>query len=344
MKVKNNSDYVVVGGGLIGLLLYKKLQDSGQSVILLEKQGKVGGSLLEEGSQQEFSFKVPLWTNNIFPSVFEYSTLEGPILTLGKNGATPFVGFGDQKIEALDAVNLFSEGKLHLPQTLKVDGDFLQSNGIYCHSEVLKISRSENHEIKINVNGKQDITTKNLIWTCSAQNLDQSIAPGELDKTKQKIKKAKFYDCILLETPRLEISEVENTRYLFFGENQPTWIGSSFNSPDKMTWACFMDQRSSADHDVVRKALKALEKCIKKVSPESETKLSREKISFIGSSLSELNFLNKNYQLKDWPNLFFLGSSKNTWPSPLEGKLSAIESVHEFLCGDLSEKPLEANA
>ena len=69
MKISKKLDALVVGGGLIGLKIFKDLIASGKNAALIEKSGELGGGLLSPQESENFHFSLDslIWTESQHP-------------------------------------------------------------------------------------------------------------------------------------------------------------------------------------------------------------------------------------------------------------------------------------
>lgn len=355
MKLPQTCDYVVVGGGLTGLITFKNLLAQGKDVILIEKSGKIGGSSFEFNIEDKTTnIRSYIWTTQKLNEIFNYEKENSvEVLTVGKKGLTPFMGFGDSKVQALEFYNSFTENQSFKAKSFKENFiSEVDTKRIFTHTEITKLLTSEENgrveEVEMQINGKKTLKAKEIYWTGTANDFDRILPLSQYGKFRQKVKKAKSFDCLSVSFELEQTEEVKPGRYIFFQDENTPWIGEVFESTPTVYWTAYVDQNESADHDTIRKQIKFLKrflaKAFKKVSENEEevegsetekTDLkqkniwSNERITIHKSALSQLNISEKDDMMKILPNIKFLGSAKKFWPHPFEAKVSLTPAVKE---------------
>lgn len=336
MRIPKKVEYLVVGGGLIGLTIFKKLQAEGRNSILIEKSGELGGSLTSKREDDSFFLDSLIWTQTKNEKIFKYDTNFSETLCIGKRGLMPFMGFGEEKVPALELVDIFASNETQIVTSLQaqpLSQELLKKT--FLHTQITSMSSASNdapYEF-FEINGKTVLEAEHVIWTAPIQELDK-VLPKETFRTlKQKIKKSKDFDVITtkFEVAREELGELKNNKFIFIGEKQTPWLGCSLNE-NQMTFISFYDSALSSDHDFIRKHLKTLKKRLHKALPgvftEENTKTnSREKIALHKSAVSSFNPAKKDWCLKDLNNFSLLSSHKSFWPHPIEEKLKILSST-----------------
>ncbi len=334
MKIPKKVEYLVVGGGLVGLSIFKKLQAEGKDALLIEKSGELGGSLLQRSNSHDgdtpedhsFSLESLIWTQEKNTSVFEYESLFTDTVCIGKKGLMPFMGFGEEKVPALDVVDLFASSEIQIITGLKEQN--FPSKKVALHTQITALAKTEESEDYnlFEINGKTYLEATNVIWTAPIQELDEVLPKESFGLLRQKIKKSKHFDVITakFEVAKEELGEFKDNKFIFMGEEHTPWLGCALKD-DQLVFVSFYDSNLSGDHDYIRKHLKTLKRRLHKAFPEvftEETKgLSREKITLHRSAVSSFSPAKKDWQLKDLKNFSLLSSHKSFWPHPIEEKL-----------------------
>ena len=184
-------DYLIIGGGLTGLIIARKLSRSGADVALVEAETSIGGShrpatlaknkienglrflpkndlLIKALSQLETELNFPL-IKNIKP--VQQKTYEAA-------GFKDFLGFGEKAPAFYDQLKHFlstEEIELTIPvyelmEKLAADftGDILTRNIVTrFHSAADEISANKNLITNVTVNGSKTLYAKNFIF-CGA--------------------------------------------------------------------------------------------------------------------------------------------------------------------------------
>lgn len=339
MKITKKVDALVVGGGLIGLNLLKNLLDSGKNALLLEKSGELGGTVLSPNSEGHLNLDALIWTAEQNTNLFEYNTTFSEALSLGKKGLMPFVGFGDQKIPALDAVDFFASTETKIPTSFN-ENVFQQipQNKIQLHAQITSFTKANPEDETFNlfeINGKNYIESKEVYWTAPVHELDYILPKEQMGTFKQKVKKAKHFDALTakFELSKEELGDFQNNKFIFMGEENNPWMGCHIGG-DFLTFVSYFEAPLSSDHDFVRKHLKALKKQLNKAFPEAfdaeaEKNLSREKIILHKASISNFNPAKKDEGLKELTNFKLISSHKAFWPHAFEGRLKGAFNLVE---------------
>lgn len=335
MKITKKVDAVVVGGSLVGLNVFKTLLAEGKNVLLIEKSGELGGTLLSQGEDSQMTLDSLIWTREKHNDLFEYESDLTETLTLGKKGLMPFVGFGKEKIAALEAVDVFADSKTVIPTQVKTDVfNSLPANKILLHTQItamVKQSEAEEQFSLFEINGKSYIEAEEIYWTAPVQELEYALPKEGFGSFRQKIKKAKDFDAFTarFEISKEELKDFQNNKFIFMGEEQTPWMGCHTGG-SFLTFVTYFEAPLSSDHDFIRKHLKALKKQINKAFPdlfdeEAEKGLSREKISLHKAAISNFNPSKKNGKLKDLENFHLFSSHKDFWPHAFSGRLVSFE-------------------
>ncbi|MGH1467457.1 MAG: NAD(P)-binding protein [Bdellovibrionales bacterium] len=334
MKIPKKVEYLVVGGGLVGLSIFEKLQAEGKDSILIEKSGELGGSLMRPDSEGAFSLESLIWTQEKNLNLFKYDTKFSETLCIGKKGLMPFMGFGEEKVPALEAIDIFASNETQIVTSFQ--NPSLSENLIkrsFLHTQVTSLSKtSEDGDYNLfELNGKNFIEAEKIIWTAPVQELDEVLPKEEFGALRQKIKKSKHFDVITakFEVSKEELGEFQNNKFIFMGEEQTPWLGCSITD-NQMTFISFYDSALTSDHDFIRKHLKTLKRRLHKAFSEAFDEeitkgSSKEKITLHRSAISSFNPSKKDWCLKDLSNLYLLSSHKSFWPHPLEEKLKFLQ-------------------
>ncbi len=330
MKIPKKVEYLVVGGGLVGLSIFEKLQADGKEAILIEKSGELGGSLMRPNTEEGFSLESLIWTQEKNLNLFKYDTDFSETLCIGKKGLMPFMGFGEEKVPALEAIDIFASTETQIVTGLQ--NPVLPENLVkksFLHTQITSISKTPESEIYnlFELNGKSFLEANNIIWTAPVQELDEILPKEEFGSLRQKIKKSKHFDVITakFEVSKEEIGEFKNNKFIFMGEEQTPWLGCS-TTDNQMTFISFYDSALTSDHDFIRKHLKTLKRRLHKAFPEAFDEeitkgSSKEKITLHRSAISSFNPSKKDWCLKELSNFYLLSSHKSFWPHPIEEKL-----------------------
>jgi len=338
MKITKKVDAVVVGGSLVGLNLFKNLLAKGKNVLLIEKSGELGGSLLSHNSDdQSTNLESIIWTSEKHEDLFDYETEFAETLSLGKKGLMPFVGFGEQKIAALEAIDLFASAETQIPSQMKADAFInFPKTKVLLHTQITAMTKkdeADEHYNLFEINGKNYFESDEIYWTAPVHELDYTLPKETMGTFRQKIKKAKHFDALTarFEVSKEELKEFQNNKFIFMGEDSTPWMGCHTGG-SFLTFVSYFEAPLSSDHDFIRKHLKALKKQINKALPElfdeeAEKGLSREKISLHKAAISNFSPAKKDGKLKGLENFHLFSSHKEFWPHAFTGRITPAEAV-----------------
>lgn len=333
MKRPKKVDSLIVGGGLIGLELLTKLEASGQKVFLIESSNELGGTStninLEEKSIKLNSL---LWSKDESQS---FTTL-----TLGKKGLTPFLGFGEKKINALEIAEDFTHENSRPIQSIPFNFDSVESFKTLTQATKVTLNQEGKHFCELN--GKDNIEFEKLYWTAPMSELLKVLGKDSFAELKQKESKAKRFDGMTIQFEGdLELfKEHQNSKFILFGEDETPWMGALIEG-DLLSFTTFYSHTLSQDHDFIRRHLKSLKRQVRKIFPDlySEDQISlfsTDKLTLHNNVASLLNLSPKAQ--KELEPIEFMGSHKGHYPSPFHSKRAKIHSFDLREDSDSSSK------
>lgn len=213
-------DYLVIGGGLTGLLIARKLSSAGADVAIAESEISLGGSnrpaqLAKNKIENGLRF---LPKNDLLIKALSQleSELEFPLIknlkpiqqkTYDASGFKDFVGFGEKAPAFYDQIKHFissdeieltiSISELLEKLTADFKGDVLTRNIVtkfYANSEV------KNTIMQASVNGSKTINAKNFIYCGPVKDLHLLLEDDLLNlRSKAKLKKAPYWMAVQLD-------------------------------------------------------------------------------------------------------------------------------------------------
>lgn len=299
-------DYVIIGGGLTGLLIGAKLSAETDNVLILEAGDGFGGvnrpvsaptGTLDNGlrfvpdtknARKALRFVEELTGQNIlakseecFPVTFEGGALK------------EFVGFGNNPPEFYDELAYFIHPKrlqlltpvYNWPQHLieKYQGDYLPK------SYVTKFVVNDEIATQVIVNGSKSINGQNFIYSGTMKNL-APLLPDEVmnARAKNKLSKNLYWTGVGLELTHSSVVTDSSAMHVLNGTTQDE-IGpcvGMFQAPmigedmalQTSQWLTFVDEEASEDSEVVGVALKKIKRQIKRAYPTALENLKRERI------------------------------------------------------------------
>lgn len=299
-------DYVIVGGGLSGLLMGAKLSAETDNVLILEAGDSFGGvnrpvetptGPLDNGFRflpdTKNSRKALGFVAELIGQEIEANSVEHFPVTFEGGSLKEFVGFGNNPPEFYDELAYFINPK-HLelgtpvyswPQLLleKYHGDFLP------RSYVTKFVVSDDNVTQVIVNGSKTISGHNFIYCGPLKSL-APLLPDEVmnPRAKNKLSKSLYWTGVGLEITHSSVITDSKAVHVLNGTTQdeigpcvgvfhPAQIGEDL-ALQTSQWLTFVDEETSEDSEVVGIALKKIKRQIKRAYPTALEGIKRERI------------------------------------------------------------------
>jgi hypothetical protein len=304
-----NQPYIIVGGGLSGLLIARSLQSLGISFLGFEKDDRLGGNIIVGHHRVYERDSADILTS--FSGSTDWSTIDDKPQTLNKKGEwvnaapleetdenfymqVPFLeptsGFGFMVRELIGDIGQFFRLKTSVTKVDPLNKTVLLQNG-----ELLCYER--------------------LFWCCDLHSLPKNLVGDKtpllkLLKNSPPTRKGINVDLEL----KLATFRSKNILVLpfRFKDKKLRALGiAGTHSPNLATgqilhWRLFLDADFADDHEEVAKCLRAFRKALEKEFPEIKENLITEKIFFLSSAGGEQPAQCKNPEI--FPDLFYLGS------------------------------------
>jgi len=348
-------DYVIVGGGLSGLLVASGLSQNTANILLLDRADSFGGHnrpiqtrigtvnnglrLLpaNELTQKALSFLEPLLGTQL-----QSQTIDLPPVTFESGAIKPFVGFGDLSPSFYEELAYFIQSQ-RLQMNLEPHewtqllfnnfrGEFLP------RSHVTKFHGENGHITSATINGQKTVHALNFIY-CGELNSLPALLPedGLSARARQKMSKSKFWTAVCLDLLHQKAVTDSKSLHILNGTTQDDsgpCIGL-FHAPTELNedliqfsqWISFVENQGAEDSESIAHSLKKIKKQIKRAYPEAFEKILQERILVVPSigGDGELK-LNSNQSLPAYPN-FWIGSGTVHQQKNLLGTLLQAELV-----------------
>jgi hypothetical protein len=318
MKTPKKVDSLIVGGGLVGLRLLKKLKDQGEKVLLVEKTNDIGGTTATVNlDSNQIKLNSLIWMEDSEASIETF--------TLGKKGLTPFLGFGDYKGNILETAESFT--KANSKPLRSIDLNLNDNEPFKTLTQVTKIIQQDQEGQNFcELNGKDFIQYNRVFWCASMDELLKVMPKDSLIELKQKASKAKKFDGMTLqfEGDLDQFKEHQNSKFILFGEDETPWMGAILED-QILTFTTFYSYTLSQDHDFIRRHLKSLKRQVRKIFPElySEDQINTFSTDRLTLHTNVLNLLSLSTKAqKELAPLVFCGSHKEHYPKPFETKFN----------------------
>lgn len=345
------TDFLILGGGLSGLLTAAYLEKAGKNYLILEALDECGGYIRgqeEQGVWLDYGLKsIPVSDVSTNPLLklkedlglnFNIETLLAePQYYQHKTGFIPFVGFGENKNRALVAELsyyttaprlLVSNGwKTLSDELLKI----IPEKKIKTKSHVTAFEFEGDDLKSVTVNGEQKFEAQTYIYALPLSAAAGLFPAGKLNpKFLQKLDKNTKFTAVSLDlaTPK-RIDEKPNI--MVFNDDEFYMLGQFVTNCDPLkqaqglqisTWMTLLESEDAQNEEVVAKALKTMKKTIKKAFPTLIDEASWERILVAKDThYSSLEVPDTSAQL------WFLGSHTQMGAKNL---FAAIQSVQNF--------------
>jgi|GEM_PF-2101909 len=321
MKKPKKVDSLIVGGGLIGLKLLKKLEAENKTVLLIEKSSDLGGSTFSfDKETSKCELHSLLWTTE--------DTAQKETFTLGKKGLSPFLSFGSYNGDALPVAESFIQTNSAPVKTLDLSINLESNKNIKTLAQATKLLKSNDGALLCELNGKDFVEYTDLHWTASLDELLKLKAKDELIEIRQKLGKHKRFDGLTIQFSSTsdQFKDHQDSKFILFGESDTPWMGALLNDT-VLTFTSFFLSAQSQDHDFIRRHLKSLKRQVRKLFPDlyDEDQISifsKDRLTTHTEVLSQMPFTTKTQNsLKP---LTYYGSHKGHYPLPFESKEKMI--------------------
>lgn len=364
---KNETQILILGGGLSGLTAAALLEKANVDYLLLESANEFGGlakSQLEQDVWLDYGLKsIPvgeeLSTNPLVTlkkqldlDIQIESWTEKP-LTRGQNGFEEFVGFGESKNRSLiDELQYYTQsprllvsgGWRHLTTALL---DRIPEKKRLSKSHVTKLNLEAGEIKSVIINGEKLIEAKTILFTLSPillRNLLLLTAQDEaLNKTIARIHKTEPLTVFSLDiATRTNVGDSKNIFLLNdTSEDDFFVVGQFITNVDPLrkkgdlnisSWLTLSDSEALLDDgESGSKIIKTMKKVIKKAFPDllSETVQAWERLIVVPAGLGFAQYLSleKNGQFPGIKNLYLAGGQLK---GPCRNLSSALETAIRF--------------
>lgn len=342
-NIKNDKiyDYIIVGGGLVGLLIANHLSRSNQNVLVVEALEHMGGSNKKvsnsygdfnnglrwlpyhSSSDRLLDFLASSLNTDRELLVDETNHNEEPILTYENSQLKPFLGFKDLAPDYYEELSYFLHPKSYFlkrqPQQWIEDLTENLKADVLLKSYVTRFNLSQDTKETIEsliVNGNKTIKGKNFIFSGLIKDLGLLLSDDVLSlKAKAKLNKNTYWQSVCLDLVHNKIISEANGLFLLNGTTQDD-IGpciGAFLKPQNHNeqpiqasqWMTFIDQDDAEESENIANSLKKIKKQIKRAFPDSFENILSERI-FISPAIGGHGDikLNSNQTLAKTNNLW----------------------------------------
>lgn len=340
-------DFIVIGAGLSGLAVARRLSMENARVLLLEGQDNTGGThrpvenlgrqmhnglrLLPDSPESREALE---FLSHLIPGNFEIATVEASALTYDGGQLKPFVGFGDHPPAFLHQIAGYLTEHRLVTQPAAWDWPaLLTENAAYeimTKSYVTRFNVKDGNVESVTVNGQKEYTADQYIFAGSTSLLKTLIPQEEWStKLKAKFSKLKFWTQVGL--------DLHHDKEFFAGDNVLLLDGTTkddlgpclgiTHTHDDVTvsqWMSFLEDDEAEDSEILGQALKKIRRQIKRAFPEALENLKFERICVFPSMSATLpapGFL------PEFANLHYANGQLN----PHQGLVGSLQQARAVL-------------
>lgn len=293
-KIKKSYDHVLVGYNLSSLTYAYRLHQKGESYCIIDSS-----YVSIQHMKTLPSLENPVYSRVPFTGVNEEQKpsttlddllgkkqiLEGTPLTFDKGAFKSFLGFGDTKINEIDAIsgycatqNLqFDEQPEQIWQTF---ANTVEEH-VFLDQEVTGIDFSESEITQLTLNGKSSLSGKQFVFFSYFPFLFETIG-SQAKSMASKVAKVSWWSSVSLIVHHIEEPETFelNQVYLLKGSKEQPCVGlfSRINGELISRWESFLPTELTPDSETTGTILKEIKKQIKRAFHGSSDKKSLEHI------------------------------------------------------------------
>ena len=335
MKTPQKVDVIVIGGGLGGLLTAKALKAAGKSVLIVESEDRIGGSL--RGTQTpygvlEYGIKSLPDTPEAHDALAALNQGLSPILpvtaspidvapvTFQKGEFHPFVGFGDHAPASVDEFGYYTR-----PQRLQLSSpasSWIQALGesleghIQTKSQVTRL-RVDQHLVRdIVVNGDETYQADEFVFAGRARDLSTLLAKGTIPpKHFHKLESYQGWSSVALDLVHPKaVTNSQSLHVLSGGTQEIHACLGYFSAPTEKDgkisqhsqWLTFVPDEAAHEEELTGHSLREIRRQLKRAFGDQVLEgLLFERILVVPHSHGSLSMKLHNQALAELPNLKF---------------------------------------
>ena len=353
-------DYIIIGSGLTGLTIAKKIQQETDNILILEAQAVAGGDnrpvglnsfILDNGLRFMPASDVSKNALNFLGELVEVDLASGEVLenlieTYEASGFKKFVGFGAKPPEFYEQLSYFlSQNEIPFRmaphQWVAKLAHALQSK-IQPRSIVTRFGfenlDSEKPQLThVMVNGTKQIYGRNFIFAGAPKDLALLVPDDILSiRAKTKLKKSAAWQGVCLDIAH-KVSIEKKNLFLLNGttdDDLGPCIGRFHGAVSQ--WMSFIDSEFAEDTENIGMVLKKMKRQIKRAFPDVGEAIVKERI-FVTPALSGADLkLNANGTLPKVDNLWVASSQV----SPYKNILGSLAQAR-FILSSLGFMPAQ---
>jgi hypothetical protein len=366
-------DYIIIGSGLTGLTIAKKIQQETDNILILEAQDVAGGDnrpvnlnsvMIDNGlrffpdsemAQNAAAFMGTLLGKEITAAPARDNIIE----TYEASGFKSFVGFGEKSPEFYDQLSYFLSQKEQIltatphqwvSQLVESLQTKIQTRSIVTRFGFEGLDTEKPKLTHVVVNGTKQIYAQNFIFAGAPKDLALLVPDDVLGiRAKAKLKKSLAWQGVCLDLFHSVNIEKENM-FLLNGttdDDLGPCIGRFRGQVSQ--WMSFIDSEFAEDTENIGLVLKKMKRQIKRAFPELTDTMIKERI-FVTPALSGADLkLNANGTLPKVENLWIASSQLSPYKNIL-GSLAQAQFIlssigfleNQITCERFSPEPVES--
>jgi protoporphyrinogen oxidase len=358
-------DYVIIGGGLTGLLTTLALAKEGKKVSLLESNDQLGGNLQKRNSpfgdlpafikyhpvNEEVKENVQRFASQIF-------SVEDPVIkqnittkTFDSGKFKDFVGFGKRAPEFSEVITSytnaenwsFAESLTDLTQDLINEIQNLENVDVFTDSTLTNLILEDNRVVLAEVNSSKNFEAEEYIFTAPIHSLlnisNEDVLPVKL---KTKIAKPDYWTSIHLEMLHKDAGAPTESDYIlmagtdkaipcfgFFSEEFAT-EESGESKLQQSQWISFVESNLTNDMELTGNLVREMKRQVKRAHPEIlETKVF-ERISVYPFSHGLVDVELENFKPGKLENFYLLSKEFDKANNMLGRIASAVSFLDQL--------------
>lgn len=344
-------DYIIIGSGLSGLTIAKKISQFTENILVLEAQDVAGGNnrpvqmnnqTINSGLRffpaTDVSKKSIAFLEELLGQQVTKGATDNTIETYEASGFKKFVGFGEKSPEFYDQLSYFlSQEELSLSQTpyqwtqqlAEALKDVIQTKSIVTRFGFEGLDSEAPRLTHVTVNGTKQVYAHNFIFSGPIKDLGLLIPDDVLNtRAKAKLKKSTAWQGVGVDL--FHTATIEKTNQFLLNGTTDDDIGpcigrylAPIQAEDGSVtgqisqWMSFIDSESAEDTENIGLVLKKIKRQIKRAFPEIGDSIKKERIS-ISPVLSGADLkLSANGTLPKVPNLWIASSQASPYQNLL---------------------------
>ena len=348
-KLQKQYDHVLIGYNLSSITFAYELFKRDESFCVIDSRHFGSNSAkyipsLETLISTRVPFNTPIESkDDLSLTLFgDISLNEGPPMTFDKGDFKSFLGFGEAKVNAMDAVAPYCSATNSQPRLQSEDfwNKILEctQNNIFLDQQITDIEYSEDGINQIMLNAKTPLRGKKFYFFGQFPFLFEKLG-SEMKKQASQFAKATWYSSVnlVIHHKSEPAKAIVDQLYLLMGSKAQPCLGqfSKIKGHWVSRWESFFLSELAADSETTGVALKEIKKQIKRAFPVESAQTDPEHILLHDHVFSELEKTGiKNGKLSHFNNLFIY--------SPLFN--NKLGWAHEILTGLQATSDLESSS